>query len=172
MGPFLKFGGMTSYLILVLTNYKEWGDDGSTHFIPQTKQKKWGVRRWWIGSFLKPNSLIVSVPTLHSLTSSYMIATVDLWAPSSRMDDSNPAGLFVFISIHMNRRKLGEFKSITNSNPYYYFFNFVKSTWHRNKWTSSTCTCVAASGNDLVELMWLWRNVGFAAAGWPHLMYG
>jgi hypothetical protein len=40
MGPFLKFGGMATFLILVLTNYKEWGDDGSTHSIPQTKQKK------------------------------------------------------------------------------------------------------------------------------------
>jgi hypothetical protein len=27
MGLFLKFGGMVSFLILVLTNYKEWGDD-------------------------------------------------------------------------------------------------------------------------------------------------
>lgn len=36
---FLKFGGMTTFLILVLTNYKECGDDGSTHSIPQTKQK-------------------------------------------------------------------------------------------------------------------------------------
>jgi hypothetical protein len=39
MGPFLKFGGMTSFLILVLTNYEEWDDDESTHSIPQTKQK-------------------------------------------------------------------------------------------------------------------------------------
>jgi hypothetical protein len=40
MGPFLKFGGMTLFLILVLTNYEEWGGDGSTHSIPQTKQEK------------------------------------------------------------------------------------------------------------------------------------
>ena len=39
MGPFLKFGVMTLFLILVLTNYEEWGGDGSTHSIPQTKQK-------------------------------------------------------------------------------------------------------------------------------------
>jgi hypothetical protein len=39
MGSFLKFGGMTLLLILVLTNYKEWGGDGSTHSIPQTKEK-------------------------------------------------------------------------------------------------------------------------------------
>jgi hypothetical protein len=39
IGLFLKFGGMTPFLILVLTNYKEWGGDGSTHSIPQTKQK-------------------------------------------------------------------------------------------------------------------------------------
>jgi hypothetical protein len=39
MGSFLKFGGMTPFLILVLTNYKKWCDDGSTHSIPQTKQK-------------------------------------------------------------------------------------------------------------------------------------
>jgi hypothetical protein len=39
MDLFLKFGGMTSFLILVLTNYDELGGDGSTHSIPQTKQK-------------------------------------------------------------------------------------------------------------------------------------
>jgi hypothetical protein len=39
MSLFFKFNGMTAFLILVLTNYKEWGGDGSTHFIPQTKQK-------------------------------------------------------------------------------------------------------------------------------------
>jgi hypothetical protein len=39
MSSFLKFGGMISFLILVLTNYEEWGSDGSTHSIPQTKQK-------------------------------------------------------------------------------------------------------------------------------------
>jgi hypothetical protein len=27
MGSFLKFGEMTSFLILVLTNYEEWGGD-------------------------------------------------------------------------------------------------------------------------------------------------
>jgi hypothetical protein len=45
MDAFLKFGGMTPFLILVLTNYEEWGGDGSTHSIPQTNQKKQGVRR-------------------------------------------------------------------------------------------------------------------------------
>jgi hypothetical protein len=30
---------MTSFLILVLTYYEEWGGDGSTHFNPQTKRK-------------------------------------------------------------------------------------------------------------------------------------
>jgi hypothetical protein len=39
MGPFLKFGGVTLFLILVLTNYEEWGGDGSTQYIPQTKKK-------------------------------------------------------------------------------------------------------------------------------------
>jgi hypothetical protein len=39
MSLFLKFGGMTPFLILVLTNYKELGDNGSTYSIPQTKQK-------------------------------------------------------------------------------------------------------------------------------------
>ena len=37
MSPFLKFGGMTSFLILILTNYEEWSGDGSTHSITQTK---------------------------------------------------------------------------------------------------------------------------------------
>jgi hypothetical protein len=41
---FLNFGGMTSFLILVLTNYKECGGDGSTHSIPQTKQKSEKMR--------------------------------------------------------------------------------------------------------------------------------
>jgi hypothetical protein len=39
MGSFLRFGGMTSFLVLVLTNYKERDGDGLTHSIPQTKQK-------------------------------------------------------------------------------------------------------------------------------------
>jgi hypothetical protein len=39
MSAFLKFGGMTSFLMLVLTNYEEWGGDVLTHSIPQTKQK-------------------------------------------------------------------------------------------------------------------------------------
>lgn len=39
MGPFIKFGVMTSFIILVLTKYEECVDDGSTHSIPQTKQK-------------------------------------------------------------------------------------------------------------------------------------
>jgi hypothetical protein len=30
---------MISFLILVLTNYNEWGGDRSNHFIQQTKQK-------------------------------------------------------------------------------------------------------------------------------------
>jgi hypothetical protein len=30
---------MILFPILVLTNYEEWGGDGSTHSIPQTKQK-------------------------------------------------------------------------------------------------------------------------------------
>jgi hypothetical protein len=38
MSLFLKFVEMTSFLILVLTNYKEWGGDGSTHSITQTKK--------------------------------------------------------------------------------------------------------------------------------------
>jgi hypothetical protein len=59
MGSFLKFGGMILFLILVLTNYKEWGDDGSTHSILQTKQKKWGVRRWRTSQFLNPNNLLM-----------------------------------------------------------------------------------------------------------------
>jgi hypothetical protein len=39
MGLFLKFGDMTPFLILVLTNYEEGCGDGSTHSITQTKQK-------------------------------------------------------------------------------------------------------------------------------------
>jgi hypothetical protein len=39
MGSFLKFSGMILFFILVLTNYEEWSGDGSTHSIPQTKQK-------------------------------------------------------------------------------------------------------------------------------------
>jgi hypothetical protein len=39
MSPLLKFGRMTSFLILILTNYEEWSGDGSTHSITQTKQK-------------------------------------------------------------------------------------------------------------------------------------
>jgi hypothetical protein len=39
MSQFLKFGEMTLFLMLVLTNYEEWGDNGSTLFILQTKQK-------------------------------------------------------------------------------------------------------------------------------------
>jgi hypothetical protein len=30
---------MTSFLILVLTNYDDWGGDVATYSIPQTKQK-------------------------------------------------------------------------------------------------------------------------------------
>jgi hypothetical protein len=37
MDSFLNFGGMTTFLILVLTNYEGWGGDGSTNFI-QIKQ--------------------------------------------------------------------------------------------------------------------------------------
>jgi hypothetical protein len=40
MTLFLKFDGMTPLLILVTTNYTEWGGDESTYFILQTKQKK------------------------------------------------------------------------------------------------------------------------------------
>lgn len=36
---FFKFGGMITFLVLVLTNYKNWESDGLTHFIPQIKQK-------------------------------------------------------------------------------------------------------------------------------------
>ena len=39
MSSFLKFGGMTPFLILILTNYEKLDDDGSTHSIAQTKQK-------------------------------------------------------------------------------------------------------------------------------------
>jgi hypothetical protein len=40
MDPFLKFGGIITFLVLVLTNYVYWGGDGSTHSISQIKQKK------------------------------------------------------------------------------------------------------------------------------------
>jgi hypothetical protein len=42
IGSFLKFkfGRMISFLILILTNYEELGDDKSTYLILQTKQKK------------------------------------------------------------------------------------------------------------------------------------
>jgi hypothetical protein len=36
---FLKFGRMTSFLILVLTNYDEWGGDRSTYFIHKPNKK-------------------------------------------------------------------------------------------------------------------------------------
>jgi hypothetical protein len=39
MSIFLKFGGIILFFILVLNNYEELGGDGSTHSIPQTKQK-------------------------------------------------------------------------------------------------------------------------------------
>jgi hypothetical protein len=39
MSPFLKFGRIIPFLILVLTNYEEWGGDESTYSILQTKQK-------------------------------------------------------------------------------------------------------------------------------------
>jgi hypothetical protein len=39
MSPFLKFCQIIPFLILLLTNYKEWGGNESTHFILQTKQK-------------------------------------------------------------------------------------------------------------------------------------
>jgi hypothetical protein len=39
MGKFIKFGGMISFLILVLTNYEEWVGDRSTNFISQTNKK-------------------------------------------------------------------------------------------------------------------------------------
>jgi hypothetical protein len=42
MCPLLKFGEMTTFLILVLTNYEKWDGDGSTHSILQTKQKSEG----------------------------------------------------------------------------------------------------------------------------------
>jgi hypothetical protein len=32
---------MISFLMLVLTNYKEWDGDRLTHCISQTKQKQW-----------------------------------------------------------------------------------------------------------------------------------
>jgi hypothetical protein len=41
MSSLLKFGGMTTFLILALIlACEEWGDDSSTCSIPQTKQKK------------------------------------------------------------------------------------------------------------------------------------
>jgi hypothetical protein len=39
MSQILKFGEMTIFLILVLTNYEKLSSDGSTHFIPRIKQK-------------------------------------------------------------------------------------------------------------------------------------
>jgi hypothetical protein len=41
---FFKFGGITLFLVLALTNYaltnyEEWGGDESTYYIPQIKQK-------------------------------------------------------------------------------------------------------------------------------------
>jgi hypothetical protein len=37
MNAFLKFGGIIPFIILVLTNYKEWDGDGSTYSTPKTK---------------------------------------------------------------------------------------------------------------------------------------
>jgi hypothetical protein len=37
MNPFMKFDGMTPFLMLVLTNYKKCVGDVSTHYNPQTK---------------------------------------------------------------------------------------------------------------------------------------
>jgi hypothetical protein len=39
MSLLLKFDGMTSILMLVLTNYEEWSSDETTYSIPQTKKK-------------------------------------------------------------------------------------------------------------------------------------
>jgi hypothetical protein len=39
MSLFFKFVRMTTFLVLILTNYEEWGDNRSTYFIPETKQK-------------------------------------------------------------------------------------------------------------------------------------
>jgi hypothetical protein len=40
-GFIFKFGRMTIFIVLVLTNYEEWDGDGSTHYI---SQKKWEVK--------------------------------------------------------------------------------------------------------------------------------
>jgi hypothetical protein len=37
MNSFLKFSGMISFLMLVVTKYEDWGGDGSTNPISQTK---------------------------------------------------------------------------------------------------------------------------------------
>jgi hypothetical protein len=40
MSLLLKFGGITQFIVILLTNYKNWGSDESTDSIPQTKQKR------------------------------------------------------------------------------------------------------------------------------------
>jgi hypothetical protein len=51
-----EFCRNSSFLMHILIIYVEWGGDRSTHSIPQTKYKKWGMKRWWTTLFLEPNT--------------------------------------------------------------------------------------------------------------------
>lgn len=67
MDLFIKFGRMTSFIILVLTKYEECVDDGSTHSIPQTKQKSEECENDRLPRFSnqKPYKCLDTTPTGH-----------------------------------------------------------------------------------------------------------
>jgi hypothetical protein len=85
MSLFLKFDGITSFLILILTNDEQWYGNGSTHSILQTKQKneEWENDGLTHSSNQMPYKLLAqfmpTLTTMHNLVATSEISQNMKW---------------------------------------------------------------------------------------------